>query len=238
MAGCLGCHDKPKPAQGDAPGACTTCHLTEPSGKLLQTFATGELLPPDWLHMAGHTPDWIQRHKTIAANDSQFCASCHREEECAQCHDGRVRDRNVHPNDWISMHASAARLDNPRCVSCHQQTSFCGDCHRRVGVARDGPLANRPGGARFHPEPSVWVLAPRGGQHHAWEAQRNLNACVSCHSERDCATCHSTRGLSGGAAVNPHPSGFKPKCSIALSRNPRPCFVCHQSGSAALESCK
>lgn len=238
MAGCFTCHALPKPAAGDAASACTTCHLTEPNGKLVQDFGTGELLPPDWLHMAGHTPDWIERHKTVAGADSSFCASCHTEEDCAACHDGRIRDRNVHPNDFISMHASAARLDNPRCTSCHQLTTFCGDCHRRVGVARDGPTGNRPTGARFHPDPSIWSDSPRGMQHHAWEAQRNLNACVSCHTERDCATCHATRGLAGGAGVSPHPLGFSSKCSVAWAQNPRPCLVCHTSSDPKLMSCK
>ncbi len=238
MAGCFGCHAMPVPARGEATGACTTCHLTEPTGKMQLQFATGELLPPDWLHMSGHTPDWIERHKSVAAGDSQFCASCHEEEDCASCHDGRVRNRRVHPNDWITMHQAAARLDNPRCTSCHQETQFCGDCHRRVGVARDSPIGNRPAGQRFHPAPSEWTYAPRGANHHAWEAQRNLNACVSCHAERDCATCHATRGLAGGAGVSPHPTNFADRCSVAFAKNPRPCLVCHANGDAALRSCR
>ena len=43
----------------------------------------------------------------------------------------------------ISMHPEAARMNNPRCTSCHQETTFCADCHRRVGVARDGPDGGR-----------------------------------------------------------------------------------------------
>ncbi len=238
MAGCFGCHALPVPARGEAKGECTTCHLTEPSGKMVQEFATGQLLPPDWLHMSGHTPDWIERHKSVAGSDSKYCASCHSEEDCAECHDGRVRNRKVHPNDWITMHQAAARLDNPRCTSCHQETQFCGDCHRRVGVARDGPAGNRPTGARFHPPPSVWTNAPRTGEHHAWEAQRNLNACVSCHAERDCATCHATKGIAGGGGVSPHPAGFAKSCGQPLSRNPRPCMVCHGPGDGMLERCR
>jgi hypothetical protein len=238
MAGCFDCHDMPGQAQGDARSECNVCHTTEPTGKLQLEFTTGELLPPDWLHMAGHTPDWIERHKTVAANDSQFCASCHREEDCAECHDGRVRNRKVHPNDWIGMHATAARLDNPRCVSCHQVTQFCGDCHRRVGVARDAPVGNRPSGARFHPPAQEWTIGPRSAGHHAWEAERNLNACVACHSERDCATCHATRGVSGGGGVNPHPTGFKDRCSTPFARNPRPCLVCHQGNDSKLSACQ
>jgi hypothetical protein len=238
MAGCFTCHNMSGAAQGEAKGACTTCHIARADGKLMQSFATGTLLPPRWLRNSGHTADWIERHKTIAADDSAFCSSCHTAKECTDCHDGNVRPRNVHPNDWISMHPEAARQDNPRCVSCHAEQTFCADCHRRLGIARDVASGNRPAGRRFHPPPAVWTLAPRGPEHHSWEASRNLNACVSCHTERDCATCHATRGLSGGQGIDPHPSGFQSRCGIAYQRNPRPCLVCHQPNDSSLGMCR
>ncbi len=230
MAGCFTCHAKSGPAQGEAKGQCTNCHLTEPSGLMLTEFSTGMLQPPTWLHGAAHTPDWINRHKGVAGANSEMCGSCHSNNFCADCHDGKIRPRSVHPNDWISMHAQSARQDNPRCTSCHQMQTFCADCHRRVGVARDTPSANRLAGRRFHPPPQIWTTAPRSARHHSWEAQRNLNACVSCHTERDCATCHASKGVRGGGGVNPHPAGFASQCKLAFSRNPRPCLVCHSSG--------
>lgn len=238
MAGCFTCHQMSGAAQGDAQGSCETCHLVEPSGKLAVSFGAGMLIPPSWLHNAAHTADWIERHKTVAADDSAFCGSCHTNTFCTDCHDGRVRNRKVHPNDWLSMHPQAARQDNPRCTSCHAEQTFCGDCHRRVGVARDGASGNRPEGRRFHPPASTWTVGPRSASHHSWEAERNLNACVSCHTERDCATCHATKGVSGGQGVNPHPAGFANGCGSAFQRNPRPCLVCHQSSDAILRSCK
>jgi hypothetical protein len=238
MAGCFNCHAMAGPARGDAKGTCPTCHLTEADGRLQTTFSTGALLPPPWLRGAEHTADWIERHKQVAGDDSAFCGSCHTSKDCADCHDGRVRPRHVHPNDWLSMHAQAARQDNPRCSSCHQEQTFCGDCHRRTGVARDAPSGNRLAGRRFHPPSAEWTSAPRGPMHHAWEAMRNLNACVSCHSERDCATCHATKGVAGGGGVDPHPVGFRDKCGLALRRNPRPCLVCHQSGDRSLGMCR
>jgi len=144
----------------------------------------------------------------------------------------------VHPNDWLSMHPEAARQDNPRCTSCHAEQTFCADCHRRIGVARDSASGNRPEGRRFHPPSATWTVAPRSAGHHSWEAERNLNACVSCHTERDCATCHATKGVAGGQGVNPHPIGFAGTCASAFLRNPRPCLVCHQVGDANLGSCK
>jgi hypothetical protein len=238
MAGCFSCHAKSGAAQGEAKGHCTACHIAEPSGRLRTEFSSGSLTPPLWLHGAGHTPDFLARHKMVAGGNSAMCASCHEDRFCTDCHDGKVRPRQVHPNDWISMHAQAGRQDNPRCVSCHQLQSFCADCHRRVGVARDTPSANRLAGRRFHPPPAVWTTGPRSMQHHAFEAQRNLNACVSCHTERDCASCHATKGLRGGAGVNPHPVGFTSKCKLALQRNPRPCLVCHTSGDRLFQQCQ
>jgi hypothetical protein len=238
MAGCLSCHAMSGPAQGEAKSACSTCHLTQADGRLQIAFSTGDLTPPPWLHQAGHSADWIERHKTVAADDSAFCGSCHTDKYCADCHDGKVRPRKVHPNDWLSMHPQAARQDNPRCVSCHQEQTFCADCHRRTGVARDVASGNRLAGRRFHLPPEVWTTAPRGPQHHAWEAERNLNACVSCHTERDCTTCHATKGIAGGQGVNPHPLGFRSRCSLALQRNPRPCLVCHDARDTLLGSCR
>lgn len=238
MAGCFTCHNLSGAARGDAKGECSTCHVTNANGTLQTHFATGTLEPPMWLHGAGHGADWLTRHKAVAANDSAFCGSCHTASECTDCHDGKVRPRDVHPNDWLSMHAQAARQDSPRCVSCHQLQTFCADCHRRVGVARDAPSGNRAVGMRFHPPSSEWTSAPRGPGHHAWEASRNLNACVSCHTERDCTTCHATKGLSGGQGVSPHPVNFASKCGLALERNARSCLVCHQQGDRNLRLCR
>jgi hypothetical protein len=238
MAGCFSCHAMSGAARGKAKGDCTNCHLTEPNGKMKTEFSAGALQPPQWLHGAAHTPDWLARHKGVAGANSQLCASCHTSKWCNDCHDGRIRPRNVHPNDWISLHPQSARQDNPRCVSCHNLQSFCADCHRRVGVARDAPSANRLAGRRFHPPPAIWTTAPRSPQHHAWEAQRNINACVSCHTERDCTTCHASKGVRGGQGVNPHTVGFASRCRTPFKRNPRPCFVCHSSSDTVLSQCQ
>lgn len=250
MRGCFGCHQLPEPARGQAKAACTTCHLTRVPGLMQTQFASGHLVPPRWLHDAGHGPDWIERHKRVAGNDSRLCSQCHTEKYCVDCHDGRVRPRKVHPNDWISMHPMAARQNSPNCTSCHRQQSFCVGCHQRAGVALSGPYANFAGRGRFHPPKSVWTEAPRGSGHHAWEAQRNIAACVSCHVERDCAICHATARVGGrgagalpgagraGQGVNPHPSDFRNRCSTALRRNARPCLVCHDPADPKLLECR
>lgn len=246
MKGCFKCHQMPEPARGDAPGACPTCHLTEPGGALKTTFSSGKLLPPPWLHDSGHTPDWIERHKKIAGDESRFCSNCHSPNYCTDCHDGRVRPRRVHPNDWLAMHPTAARQNNPTCTSCHQQQAFCLGCHQRAGVTLSGPYANFNGRTRFHPPKSIWTDGARSPAHHAWEAQRNINACVSCHQERDCTVCHATAAVGGrgagmplgGQGVSPHPRGFRARCGLALRQNARSCLVCHDPSDSKLEQCR
>jgi hypothetical protein len=247
MRGCLNCHRAPAPAAGRARSECRTCHLADPGGMIKISFASGSLSPPDWLHGAGHGPDWIERHKVVAGNDSRFCANCHSEKSCADCHDGRVRPRRVHPNDWLSMHPVPARQNQQKCASCHRDQSFCLTCHQRVGITMSGPFANLADRGRFHPAKSEWTDGPRTPRHHAWEAERNISACVSCHVERDCAICHATAAMGGrgsgfpagpGQGTNPHPLGFRSRCASALRQNARPCLVCHAPDDPNLLDCR
>jgi hypothetical protein len=249
MAGCFRCHQMPDAAsRGKATSACETCHVrAEPGtkvmgnpangtgGRIQTLFASGMLKPPRWLHQAGHTPDWIERHKMVAANDSQFCANCHKEDYCVGCHDGRIRPRSVHPNDYISMHPIEARQATQRCTSCHREQSFCLTCHQRVGVSMSGPPGVRMSG-RYHPPKEIWSDAPRKPGHHSFEAERNLNACIACHTERDCVVCHGGQGIGGG--FDPHKSGFAGGCGAQMRRNPRPCFVCHSPSDSVLSQCR
>jgi hypothetical protein len=250
MRECLSCHQHPQAKKGEASGACPTCHLSQKGGMMKTEFASGQLLPPAWLHDSEHGPDWIERHKRVAGDESRFCANCHSERFCTSCHDGQVRPRRVHPNDWISQHAVAGRQGDPTCTSCHRQQSFCLDCHQRSGVSLSGPLTAAAQRGRFHPPTAIWTGAGRGQGHHAWEAERNINACVSCHTERDCASCHATgpaggRGqtptlpsAAGGQGANPHPRGFRDRCRGALRANARPCLVCHLPEDGSLEKCR
>ncbi len=182
-----------------------------------------------------HAPDFFERHKFVAADDSQACATCHTNDECVACHDGRVRPRSIHPNDFLSMHAIESQRATERCTSCHREQSFCLDCHQRVGVSMSGPGSVRASG-RFHPPKAEWSDPPKRPGHHAYEAQRNLVACVSCHIERDCVACHASRGIGGG--ISPHRPGFASACRSQYRRNARPCLVCHQPGDGAFISCQ
>ncbi len=242
MRGCFGCHQHPdSAARGEARSTCDTCHIKNGTagraegGMIKTTFATGVMQPPRWMHNARHEPDFIQRHKMVAANDSQFCANCHKEDFCVGCHDGRVRPRSIHPSDYLNLHPTEARLATQKCTSCHREQSFCLGCHQRLGVTMSGPAGVREAG-RFHPPKTEWSDAPRRPGHHAFEAMRNLNACVSCHIERDCVVCHGGRGIGGG--FNPHNGGFAGGCASQFRRNPRPCYVCHDPGASVLQRCR
>ncbi|HEY1693480.1 MAG TPA: cytochrome c3 family protein [Polyangiaceae bacterium] len=241
MRGCFSCHEMSDSAsRGTAKSACDTCHLRGDSTgngptRIKSMFASGTLTPPRWLHNAEHTPDFIDRHKTVAADDSQFCANCHTENFCTDCHDGRVRPRNIHPNDYLNMHPVEARMEPQKCQSCHQEQSFCLDCHMRVGVSESSPTNAKDSG-RFHPPKSIWSDPPMKPGSHGFEAERNLNACVSCHTERDCVACHGALGVGGG--FDPHKNGFMGNCASQMRRNPRPCLTCHEPSDPVLGQCR
>ncbi len=237
MRGCFHCHEMSDAAsRGDAKSECDVCHLKGDQGTGIKTmFASGTLSPPRWMHNSEHTPDFIERHRAVAADDSEYCANCHKSDFCTDCHDGRVRPRSIHPSDYLNMHAIEARMATQDCRSCHREQSFCLDCHMRAGVAESSPTADKDSG-RFHPPKSVWSDPPRKPGHHAFEAERNLNACVSCHTERDCVACHGAQGIGGG--FDPHQNGFLGGCGAEFRRNPRPCFVCHEKGDPALARCQ
>jgi hypothetical protein len=234
MTGCTSCHE----VGGSAKAGCDVCHPTTVGGRLKTHFPSGKLMPGRWMGDAQHGPDWTFRHKLVAGANSEACATCHSEEECVECHDGRVRPRRVHPNDWLSMHPTVARQEEASCTSCHRTSSFCLSCHQRTGVAMSGPTGNAPARGRFHPPKAEWTDLPRTSRHHAWEAQRNITACVSCHTERDCATCHATASQGGRGGLSPHPAGFAGACGSAFSKNPRPCLFCHDASDPSLARCR
>jgi hypothetical protein len=239
MRGCIDCH-----AAGDAggigkmkgaKGACTTCHLQEKDGTIRTMFSSGVLSPPRWMNNAQHGSDWLERHKRVAGASSSFCGNCHTESQCNTCHADTSKPHAFHPNDWMNLHAVSARFDSPKCSSCHSTSNFCTPCHTRAGLSPGLSAASVATAARFHPPAAIWSATKRAPGHHAFEAQKNINACVSCHVERDCVSCHGGRSV-GGAGFDPHGPGFR--CASAFARNPRPCYVCHLPGDRELESCR
>ena len=222
---CMECHAPP--ALGDtshpiatAPSTCETCHPVEPDGTLVTTYREGVLLPPRWMAGMAHDHEWLTRHRWIAADNGPLCAECHVEDECADCHDGRVRPMRVHPGDYLTTHPVMARRDADSCTSCHAPSQFCTECHARLGLARvSAPDVRTPD--RYHPPRAVWTEGPNL---HGREARRALETCTSCHAESDCVDCHGAAGIGGG--FSPHPPGF-PGCRSAMETNARACVTCH-----------
>jgi hypothetical protein len=229
MRNCFRCHGGADPK---APTDCNTCHITRPDGKLRTHWPGGWMNPKPWLHDMNHDADWIVRHRWVAADQGDTCASCHRERDCVECHDGRVRPQRVHPNDYLTIHAQMARRNNPQCTSCHSTQTFCNECHSRLGVSQISAPRVRAAG-RFHPPASVWV---RGPVQHAREARRSMNTCTSCHAEQDCVRCHGELGI--GSGISPHPPGFANNCGGLIERNPRACRSCHGDLAALKRRCQ
>lgn len=224
MQQCFACHAPPGlggPGEASAPSRCETCHLSDPDGVLTTSFASGWLNPPRWMAGMHHDHEWIVRHRWVGADEGPMCAECHRESDCADCHDGRIRPMRIHPGDYLTTHPVMARRLEARCTSCHSVAQFCTECHARLGISPVSASDVRST-SRFHPPDAVWI---RGPNLHGVEATRSMSSCASCHAEDDCTTCHAAPGI--GAGISPHPPGFGAACGTALSTNARACITCH-----------
>lgn len=236
MRMCFECHAPPGlgPAVVQHPLECQACHLAHPSGQLRTRWPEGAMNPPWWMAGMHHDRDWLVRHRWIGADQGPLCAECHTENECSECHDGRVRSIRIHPGDFLTTHPAMARMDSTapgmgRCASCHSPSRFCAECHARLGIA---PIAapDVRSAQRWHPPSTVWTSGPNL---HAREAMRALTTCTACHSESDCVACHA----SGMGTLSPHPPGFADQCQRQLSQNPRACVACHGDLDALRARC-
>lgn len=235
METCLDCHH----AGGDANGACSTCHLSGPDGRLRQVFANGAKLLPELGNPFGvyHSPDYYRHHEHDAVASRQICAECHSERECLACHDAAVKSLKVHPNDWITLHPVPAKHGALDCQSCHNYQSFCVTCHERVGIGPQSDPALRATNLSVHPP--GWMSTPPGPQHHGVWASRDIRTCTSCHREEGCIECHaaSSRNASGIVA-NPHPPGFRSKACSMYQSNARMCLKCHAPTDREIARCR
>jgi hypothetical protein len=221
--------------------ACAAAGIDSPK----PVRSTAALRRPEWPDPLAHALNWVVSHREAAGTDSAACARCHDDRSCTDCHDGRTRPRSLHPGNWLDTHAVAARAQTTRCESCHRAQSFCVPCHQRAGVAQSAPIATLTRQGRFHPSATVWSGTVRTRQHHAWEAQRHLASCVSCHVESDCTACHGTAqvgsrgsGPTGSPRLSPHSAGFGHWCRSAWRKNARPCLVCHEESDSLLDRCR
>jgi Cytochrome c7 and related cytochrome c len=247
MGLCLGCHDGRQ-----ATARCAACHVTLPDGRLRTEFPAGSLAPSGSLRgVDAHTVAFRTDHRT-AGRDERYCATCHKQSECTECHGaGVVRPADFHPGDYATLHAVDARRNMPDCSSCHRNQTFCLGCHQRLGVASDpegglpgrqpsNPFGTGSGVKQFHPP--GWVRDETGSviqtatpASHSFQARRNIRSCVSCHREESCLGCHSA-DPTRSPAINPHRPGFgtSAACRAMSARNQRACLKCHEPGAPAL----
>jgi hypothetical protein len=248
---CLSCHDGRQ-----APSKCTTCHLADPGGFVRTQFPTGTLSPSGVLRGDAHDPKFRTEHSRVAGNDERYCANCHRREFCIDCHDGVVKPFDFHGGDYVTQHPIDARRNNPDCGACHRRQTFCAGCHARSGITTDfltdaessvtisdfdyGGGDDRDKVDRFHPRgwfggfPGSSYLG-RAATHHAFQAQRNIRACASCHEEEFCISCHGRNDVRNQEAITPHPFGWakSAKCRALAKRAGRMCLRCHSSAAEA-----
>jgi hypothetical protein len=213
-------------------------------GTLAQHFPSGVMLPSGILRGDAHTMEFRNHHSAVAQNDTRYCENCHRQDFCLSCHNGVVKPLDFHGNDYVSRHVVDARKNDPDCQACHRLQSFCLGCHQRLGVVDlhtgvDGAFA--PIGARhFHPDGWAAPTAAGNPNHHAWQAQRNLRQCVSCHRQETCLECHGARsgaGAVGKMSVNPHPPSWRGslRCRALADANRRMCLQCHAANDPQLD---
>jgi c(7)-type cytochrome triheme protein len=237
-ADCLTCHDGQQ-----ASDRCGTCHPTGTDGRLLTRIgddATAPKLLPRGKTARGaeHDLAFVQDHVGIAKANPELCASCHDDNFCLDCHAGPIRPMRIHADDYLNRHPIDARANTQDCSSCHQLQTECRGCHVRTGVTSEGEESEFGVGSTLRFHPGDWSGPPGTPQGHALPAQRNINTCVSCHTEDTCLACHATTGAATpGLSVSPHGAGFSgsARCTALESRNRRVCLKCHAPGDIALE---
>ncbi len=234
MMTCMECHDGKQASDN-----CRTCHIADPSGRLVQKFDSGVLKPAGHFRNDAHDDAWLANHAMTAQNDDRYCSNCHEQKYCLDCHNGVVKPFKVHPNNFVLTHPVHARRSEPSCSGCHRAQNFCLDCHKRSGVASATDFKGGGEGrawetsklGKFHPDGWVGTIqngGSRGPSHHAFQAQRNIRACAACHTEKTCLTCHAS-GTMAGVGINPHPPSFgsSAKCKSLRATNPQMCAQCH-----------
>ncbi len=213
MTTCLSCH-----GHQDAYDvrACGQCHTDLPA----------EAVKP--ASHAVHGPDFALRHGAFAGSQRDYCATCHGERDCLQCHGVSVaalpsrldlarpdrRAAGLHRAGFRARHAEEARAAPGTCTTCHTPAT-CADCHARTGVGATGALSRGP-------HPPDWVGLGPAQNRHGRAARLDPVGCAACHDgtgEQLCVSCHAVGGVGG----NIHPPGWRSQKRITE----RPCRLCH-----------
>ena len=240
--GCATCH---------AERSCRTCHGSAAIAAIATLPDPGPEGPPgvavSWRRPPGHLPGFAARHGTAAGADMPRCASCHLEEQCADCHGSRIRDaagpapetgRPADPETGLYLHAQESRGSLPyeprpgyhpeNFLMRHGAEAFavqtsCSDCHSTEVFCRDchdsGGLTVGAGGGAGG---AFHDAQPNWFFEHGRAARQGMESCASCHQQTSCLRCHSAKA---GLRINPHGPGFD--ADRLAARSTIPCGVCH-----------
>jgi hypothetical protein len=224
---------------------CYRCHgLTHAAGGVVATEACEACHPPEFdLRPEDHTEEFVAgEHKDRALTDGAYCAMCHQEDFCIECHQGRRRGDDgkflpqVIPADhkvveWLGQHGGLYLAQEGMCGSCHDSDS-CKRCHQT-------PM----------PHPANWLedhsLGEGETQADCNVCHTNRSRCQSCHHDRvkrgelvaeNCVPCHDEMRYEPATEIR-H-KGFSTHAvhfNVAESKGePYKCFDCHVSiGSSA-----
>jgi len=196
MKTCTSCHDS---KENTSKPDCASCHTYN---KIFVTHYKDKIYKP-----ISHQK-FNYKTKHIVKNEN-YCLQCHKKSYCLDCHSSSSKfnsSNKFHPIDYLAIHKYEKNLNS--CKSCHQKENDCKSCHQKAGIdTTDLVKQNRK--YRVHKE--NWD--------HGKAAYKNINNCVSCHTENDCKSCHQTE-------INPHKK-VKNICKRSVKQK-RSCEKCHE----------
>jgi hypothetical protein len=109
---------------------CTQCHEAKDKEFPFKRF--------------NHTKTFISHHSTVAKQNENVCAMCHRQSFCSDCHAVGIelkpsvknhtaaKQSMPHRGDYLTRHRIDGRIDPTGCFSCHgspKAQRSCSKCH-------------------------------------------------------------------------------------------------------------
>lgn len=194
--------------------SCTACHRAQPgvaTGLIAAAAGPAAGAQVKRTRPGSHNPSFSENHGPLASSRPGSCAACHARSECLDCHRSVAgNSQTYHRAGFLTTHPSASYNRQTDCAECHNTQQFCTTCHVQSGLTSKRALQ-----AGYHDANPSFLLQ------HGPSARRELESCVTCHTERDCLTCHSAQTR----RFNPHGPGFD--AERLRRRNPQTCSACH-----------
>ncbi len=177
------------------------------------------------------------KHRPFTGHQAVVCMKCHVHRQdlarsrCTRCHKdmAKLPPRRVaeyaHRDILITGKHTVAPGGEKTCVQCHDR-HFCTDCHAKS--TRLKPELKFPQRVGMN-------LVHRGNYEtrHRFDARRNPQSCMKCHSRTYCVDCHEKRGVrtAQGLLQDPHPAGWVQSHGPAARANILRCAACHDRGA-------